>query len=245
VTLITGAGRGIGRAAAERFALAGARLVLCSRTRKELEQTAAAIRRNGGQVIYRVADITSLQDVRSVIRVAIRTYGRLDLVINNAGILGPRLPIASYPPRAWEHALRINLTGTFYVSRESVRVMVPQRRGCVIMITSSVGRKGRAGWGAYAVSKFGVEGLAQVMADELRSANICVVTFNPGGTRTRMRAEAYPDEDPRTLPHPSVPAEALLQVAMHASMAITGQAFDVARLPTESPAVSLTTRKSK
>jgi NAD(P)-dependent dehydrogenase (short-subunit alcohol dehydrogenase family) len=113
------------------------------------------------------------------------------------------------------------------------------------MITSSVGRKGRGAWGAYAVSKFGVEGLAQVMAEELRPANVCVVTFNPGGTRTRMRAEAYPDEDPRTLPDPSVPARALLHVAMHATMAITGQAFDLKRLPADSPAVSLTTRKSK
>lgn len=231
VTLITGAGRGIGRAAAERFASAGSRLVLCSRTHKELTETANAIRRMGGEVVYRVADISAIQDVRSIVRLAVRTYGRLDLVINSAGILGPRLPILKYPPRAWEHVLRINLTGTFYLSREAVRVMAPRQRGCLIMISSSVGRKGRADWGAYAVSKFGVEGLAQVMAEELRPSGICVVTFNPGGTRTRMRAEAYPDEDPRTLRDPSVPAEALLDLAAHASLAVTGQAFDLTRLP--------------
>jgi NAD(P)-dependent dehydrogenase (short-subunit alcohol dehydrogenase family) len=241
VTLITGAGRGIGRAVAERFARAGARLVLCARTRKELEQTAAAIRRRGGEVIYRVADIASLRDVRSIIRTAVRTYGRLDVVINNAGVLGPRVPIVHYPRQAWDRVLQINLTGTFYVSRESARVMITQRAGCLIIISSSVGRKGRAGWGGYAVSKFGVEGLAQVMADELRPANICVITFNPGGTRTRMRADAYPEEDPRTLPDPSVPAEVLFRLATRATMAITGQTFDMTALP----AVSLTTRKSK
>jgi NAD(P)-dependent dehydrogenase (short-subunit alcohol dehydrogenase family) len=247
VTLITGAGRGIGRAAAEQFARAGARLVLCSRTRKELEQTVATIRCYGGEAVYRVAEIASLGDVRSVVKLAVSTYGRLDVVINNAGILGPRVPVAQYPPPAWERVLRINLTGTFYVVREAARVMMPRRRGCLIMISSSVGRMGRAQWGAYAVSKFGVEGLAQVLAEELRAHGICVVTFNPGGTRTRMRAEAYPDEDPQTLPDPSGPAEALLHLARHATMAVTGQTFDLKRLPSAaaSTGVSLTSRKSK
>jgi NAD(P)-dependent dehydrogenase (short-subunit alcohol dehydrogenase family) len=99
------------------------------------------------------------------------------------------------------------------------------------MVSSSVGRVGRAGWGAYAVSKFGTEGLSQVMADELKSSGVTVFTFNPGGTRTAMRAEAYPHEDRRKLQDPSVPAEALLRLALRASPSMSGKAFDLHNLP--------------
>jgi NAD(P)-dependent dehydrogenase (short-subunit alcohol dehydrogenase family) len=247
VALITGAGRGIGRAVAERFARAGACLVLCARTRRELMTTVAGIRSSGGEVIYRVADISSVADARGVVQLALRHYGRLDLVVNNAGILGPRISIADYPLREWNRVLRINLTGTFHVSREAARVMIKQRRGCLVMISSSVGHRGRGGWGAYAVSKFAVEGLAQVMAEELRPFGVSVLSFNPGGTRTTMRAAAYPDEDPLTVRNPSIPAEALLQLLTRPTLELSGQSFDLAGLLSEpvTPAVSLTTRKSK
>jgi NAD(P)-dependent dehydrogenase (short-subunit alcohol dehydrogenase family) len=247
VALITGAGRGIGRAIAERFAQAGARLVLCSRTRRDLQRTVAAIRAAGGEAVYRVADISSAADACAIVRLAVRRYGALDLVINNAGILGPRVPIVGYPSREWDRVLRINLSGTFYVSREAARMMMTQRRGCLVMITSSVGRRGRAEWGAYAVSKFGVEGLVQVMAEELRPFRVSVLSFNPGGTRTRMRAAAYPKEDPLTVRDPSVPAEALFQLVTRPTLAMSGQSFDLMHplSTSKGPAVSLTTRKSK
>jgi len=145
--------------------------------------------------------------------------------------------------------------------QEAARIMAHQRSGCIITLSSSVGRTGRAGWGAYAVSKFGVEGLSQVLADELRSAHVCVVTFNPGGTRTAMRAAAYPREDRSALRDPSVAARALLHLAICSSPAISGHAFDLNNLPPRLPArpsgiwagiwapnrapVSLTKRKTK
>jgi NAD(P)-dependent dehydrogenase (short-subunit alcohol dehydrogenase family) len=195
-----------------------------------------------------VADISSASDARRLVRLAIQRYGALDVVINNAGILGPRVPIIEYPRREWEQVLLINLTGTFYISQEAARVMVPRRRGCLIMISSSVGRHGRAEWGAYAVSKFGVEGLVQVMAEELRPHGICVMSFNPGGTRTQMRAEAYPEEDPANPRDPSIPAEALVHLASACSLELSGKAFDLSNVPASEPApraVSLTRRKSK
>ena len=231
VAIITGAGRGIGRATAELIAREGARVVLCSRTSRELRAALSTIKAAGGEAAARVTDIGSPRQARALVRFAVRRYGRLDLLINNAGILGPRVPISDYPIRDWQRVLRINLSGTFYMSREAARVMAAQGHVCIITLSSSVGRAGRAGWGAYAVSKFGVEGLMQVLADELRSVGACAMTFNPGGTRTAMRAEAYPSEDRDRLRHPSLSARALLQLATHASAAVSGKSFDLENLP--------------
>ncbi|MEW6544149.1 MAG: SDR family oxidoreductase [Nitrospirota bacterium] len=231
VALVTGAGRGIGRATVELFAREGARVVLCSRTRRELDATVSAIRRFGGDAAGRVADIGSASQARALVRFTVRRHGRLDFLINNAGVLGPRMPVANYPLRGWATVLRTNLSGTFYLCREAARIMARQRSGCIISLSSSVGRKGRANWGAYAVAKFGVEGLTQVLAEELAPFGVVAMTFNPGGTRTAMRAEAYPEEEPARLQDPSVPAAALLRLACLASPAISGQAFDRTNLP--------------
>ncbi len=231
VALVTGAGRGIGRATAELFAREGASVVLCSRTRRELTAALSAIRTAGGTASARVTDIGSPRQARALVDFTVRRYGRLDLLINNAGILGPRVPLVEYPLADWTRVLGINLSGTFYVTQHAARVMVGQRSGCIITLSSSVGRAGRAGWGAYAVSKFGVEGLSQVLAEELRLLGVRTLTFNPGGTRTAMRVEAYPSEDPGRLRDPSVAADALLRLAVCPSPSISGKAFDLENLP--------------
>jgi NAD(P)-dependent dehydrogenase (short-subunit alcohol dehydrogenase family) len=231
VALITGAGRGIGRATAEVFAAEGARIVLCSRTNRELAEVVSAITSAGGEAVARVADIGIAKQAAALVHLAITRYGRLDVVINNAGILGPRVPIAEYPHREWTQVLRINLNGTFFISQAAARVMARQGYGCITTVSSSVGRVGRADWGAYAISKFGSEGLSQVLADELRSSGVCVVTFNPGGTRTSMRAKACPAEDPSTVPSPEQAARALLRIAVCSSVELSGRAFDLSNLP--------------
>ena len=231
VALITGAGRGIGRATAELFAREGAKVVLCSRTKHQLAGTISAITSAGGEATARVADISIAREAQALVRLAVKRYGRLDILINNAGILGPQVPIVEYPHREWGLVLRINLCGTFFVSQAAASVMAGQGVGTIITLSSSVGRRGRDLWGAYAVSKFGVEGLSQVMADELRSVGVCVVTFNPGGTRSAMRAEAYPSEDPGTLRAPSDAARALLRLAANLSPHLSGEAFDLTNLP--------------
>jgi len=230
VVLITGAGRGIGRAAAELFARRGAKLVICARTREEIEETAARIVEAGGDATAELADIGVADQASRLPAVAVERYGRLDVLINNAGILGPRVPIVDYPVEAWTEVVRVNLTGSFVVSQAAARIMARQRTGCIITLSSSVGRAGRQRWGAYAVSKFGVEGLSQVMADELRPAGVIVLTLNPGGTRTRMRREAYPEEDPAGVRDPREAAEALLHLAVRATLDLSGRSLNLSDL---------------
>lgn len=155
----------------------------------------------------------------------------MDVLINNAGILGPRVRLEDYPTRDWTEVLRINLSGTFFITQAVARIMRKQGSGCIINISSSVGRKGRAEWGAYAVSKFGIEGLTQVLADELRPSGVCVVSLNPGATRTNMRTRAYPGKDPATWQSPSLVAEALLRLIQRGTPNISGRAFDLQTLP--------------
>ncbi|HTK87351.1 MAG TPA: SDR family NAD(P)-dependent oxidoreductase [Nitrospiraceae bacterium] len=231
VALITGAGRGIGRATAELFAREGAKVVLCSRTKRQLAETMSSIASIGGEAVARVADIGIAREAEALVRLAVTHYGSLDILINNAGILGPRVSVIEYPHREWTQVLRINLNGTFFMSQAAAKVMALQGAGSIITVSSSVGRQGRGLWGAYAVSKFGVEGLSQVMADELQSAGVCVVTFNPGGTQTAMRAKAYPGEDPAAVRAPAEAARALVRLVANLSTDLSGQAFDLTNLP--------------
>jgi NAD(P)-dependent dehydrogenase (short-subunit alcohol dehydrogenase family) len=134
--------------------------------------------------------------------------------------------LADLSIKNWDEVIRINLNGLFYVTRAVLPGMIKQNSGRIINITSSVGRKGRAYWGAYSVSKFGVEGLTQVLADELKETDIRVMAFNPGGTRTRMRAAAYPDEDKNRLNDPRDVARAILYLATSDEPNLHGKSID-------------------
>ena len=224
--LVTGASRGIGKAIAQAYARAGARLVICARGEKDLRRTADEIESSGGVVRCEVADLSKVRDTRRVVRSAEQYYGGLDIVVNNAGILGPRVPIAGYPLSSWEAVLKNNLTSVFLVCKEALNLMIPRRQGSIINVSSGVGRVGRARWGAYAVSKFGVEALTQILAEETREQNIRVNAVNPGGTRTEMRARAYPEEDPQTLPLPEEITGVFLYLGSDASREVSGQSFD-------------------
>jgi len=226
VALVTGASRGIGKAIAMAYARAGAKVVICGRSQPDLRRAAQEIQLGGGEVKWRVADLTKTRDVQSVVRFAASRYGALHIMVNNASILGPRVPLVEYPLSAWEEVMRSNLTAIFLLCREALKIMIPQGEGSIINVSSGVGRVGRARWGAYAVSKFGVEGLTQVLADECKEKKIRVNAVNPGGTRTAMRAQAYPQEDPQTLPTPEEITEVFLYLASEISRDVTGKSFD-------------------
>lgn len=224
--MITGASRGIGRAIARAYAREGCRVFICARKEADLERVVGEIRSAGGEAGYRATDITRVREVRALVRAACDAYETVHILVNNASVLGPREPILRYPLSSWEEVLRTNLTALFLVTREVLPRMVAQREGSIINLSSGVGRVGRARWGAYAVSKFGVEGFSQVLADEVKEWNIRVNAVNPGGTRTEMRARAYPEEDPLTLPTPEEITPVFLYLASSESRGVTGKSFD-------------------
>jgi NAD(P)-dependent dehydrogenase (short-subunit alcohol dehydrogenase family) len=226
VALITGGSRGIGRAIGEAYARAGARVFICGRNESDLVKALAEIRQAGGEIDGLAGDVGNLQDVQRIARAALQRYGTIHVLVNNASILGPREPIANYPPAAWEEVLRINLTGLFFMIREVLPAMLAQRSGSIINVTSGVGRRGKARWGAYAVSKAGLEALTQVLAEEVSDAGIRVNSVNPAATRTAMRAQAYPFEDPLTLPTPQEILPVFLYLASDASADVNGQSLE-------------------
>jgi NAD(P)-dependent dehydrogenase (short-subunit alcohol dehydrogenase family) len=226
VALVTGGGRGIGRAIARHLAREGTHVFICARTEPELKETARGIQSEGGRAGYFVLDIGRPEKVRSMVSKIVKERNAIDILVNNASLLGPRSPLSDYPLKDWEEVLRVNLTGLFIVTREVLKPMIAQGSGCIVNISSGVGRAGRSRWGAYAVSKFGVEGLTQVLADELRDLPIRVMAVNPGGTRTRMRAEAYPHEDPRKLKAPEEVAGAIVRLIRSEDSALSGKSFD-------------------
>lgn len=197
IVAITGAGRGIGAAAARRLASGGARVFICGRTTEQLEVVAA----DSASIVPTTVDIRDDDAVATWIDTIADQAGRLDVLINNAGVLGPKKRLDDTPVDQWRDTIDINVNGTFIVTRRAFALLDQSSRPLIINVSSSVGRRGRGQWGAYSVSKFGVEGIAEVAADELGDQG-CVVTLNPGGTATDMRAKAYPDEDPETLPSP-------------------------------------------
>jgi NAD(P)-dependent dehydrogenase (short-subunit alcohol dehydrogenase family) len=223
--LVTGASRGIGRAIAQAYARAGAKVFICGRNESSLA-SAVDDMRQAGDVAGLAGDIGSPADVNRITRAAIDYCGAVDVLVNNASILGPREPIANYPPAAWDDVLRINLTGIFLITRAILPNMQARRSGSIINVTSGVGRRGKARWGAYAVSKGGVEVFTQVLAEEVADSAIRVNSVNPAATRTEMRAEAYPQEDPLTLPTAEQIMPLFLYLASDGSVSISGQSLD-------------------
>ena len=226
VALVTGASRGIGKAVAMAHAREGAKVVICARRQAELKRAAREIQAAGGEASWIAADIARSNDVKRLVREAERRYGTINILVNNASILGPREPIARYPLAAWEQVLKVNLTAQFLVTKEVLRLMIARREGSIINVSSGVGRIGKARWGAYAASKFGIEGLTQLLAEEVKEFNIRVNAVNPGATRTEMRAEAYPEEDPLTLPTPNEITAVFVYLASPESIGVTGKSFD-------------------
>jgi NAD(P)-dependent dehydrogenase (short-subunit alcohol dehydrogenase family) len=226
VALITGGSRGIGRAIASAFAQAGARVFICGRNQAVLDQALAEIRSSGGEIDGQAGDIGNADEAARIVDAALERFGAIDVLVNNASALGPRVPIAEYPVEAWEEVIRVNVNGLFYVTHEVLPVMLARRSGAIINVTSGVGRMGKARWGAYAVSKAGLEGFTQVLADEVKEVGIRVNAVNPAGTRTQMRAAAYPGEDPMTLPTPAEIVPVFLYLASDVSAHITGKSLN-------------------
>jgi NAD(P)-dependent dehydrogenase (short-subunit alcohol dehydrogenase family) len=220
ICLITGSSRGIGLGVARVFAENGASVVLHGKDEKLLPRSLAKLSEPKQHSYITPAGAGLLAAA------FLRLHEKLDVLIHSAGILGPpMIPLAEYPADSWQDVLHLNLTAPFLITQALLPALRKGDHPSVIFVSSGVGYKGRAGWGAYSVSKFGVEGLNQVWADELAAESIRVNAVNPGGTRTQMRAAAYPQEDPTTLPTPEEIAPVFVWLA-RADTAVTGQSLE-------------------
>jgi NAD(P)-dependent dehydrogenase (short-subunit alcohol dehydrogenase family) len=234
VVMVTGAGDGIGRAVALECARRGATVVLLGRTQTKLEQTYDAIERlEAPRPAILTLDLgaTTVAEFVGVAETLHVEYGRLDGLAHVAGVLGARTPLDHYDAKVWTQVLAVNLTAPFLLTQALLPLLRKGRAPAVVFTSSGVGRKGRAFWGAYAASKFGLEGLMQVWADECDggSTPVRMNSLNPGPVRTRMRLEAYPGEDRDKLATPEAIAPAFVYLLSDASRGISGKAFDLER----------------
>ncbi|HNC04567.1 MAG TPA: YciK family oxidoreductase, partial [Agitococcus sp.] len=200
VILVTGASDGIGRVAAKTYAKHGATVILLGRDLKKLEQVYDEIEADGGAqpaiipMNFSSAIPTEYEQLAINIE---QEFGRLDGILHSAGILGDLTPLEMYDPNTWDEVMKVNLRAPFMLTQHLLPLLKRAPEASVIFMSSSVGRKARAFWGAYAVAKAGIENLTVLFADELaNTSKVRVNCINPQGTRTAMRAKAYPAEDP-------------------------------------------------
>jgi NAD(P)-dependent dehydrogenase (short-subunit alcohol dehydrogenase family) len=224
--VITGASKGLGRALAFRFAEEGARLALCARSTDELKRVELELSLRGIPPLVASCDIADHSQVERFATLVLEEYGSVDVLVNNASQLGPRIDIVEWTAATWNRIIDVNVNGLFAVTRAFLPPMMKQKSGSIINVGSSVGRKGRRRWGAYATSKFALEGFTQTLADEVRIDGVRVNSVNPGPMDTDMRHAAYPEEDRSKLKSPSEVLEVFVYLASDQSRGMTGQYFE-------------------
>lgn len=230
IILVTGAARGIGAAAAKACAAHGATVLLLGRTEASLAQVHDEIKAAGLlQPLVIPFDLESADPAQYNALAAMieRTVGRLDGLLHNASIIGPRTSMEHLPGEDFMQVMHVNVNATFMLTQALLPLLQRSEDASIAFTSSSVGRKGRAQWGAYGVSKFATEGLMQTLADELEGVStVRANSINPGATRTGMRAQAYPDENPQNNPAPEEIMPVYLYLLGPDSKGINGQALN-------------------
>lgn len=229
VILITGTTSGIGRAVALAAAKHGATVLLHGRKRRELEALHDEIGSLGAaEPAVALLDLERAQgpEYQHLTNEIETRYGRLDGLVHNAALLGDRSPIEHYDIGTWQRVMHVNVNAAFILTRCMLPLLRQSADASLLFTTSGVGNRGRAYWGAYSVSKFAIEGLTQILADELEQTSVRVNCLNPGATRTRMRSRAYPAEDPETVPPPETVTSTYLYLLGPDSKHVTGQRID-------------------
>ncbi|RUO41497.1 YciK family oxidoreductase [Pseudidiomarina aestuarii] len=229
IILVTGAGDGIGRQAALAYASYGATVILLGRTVTKLEAVYdEIIAADGPEPAIVPLDLkgATKSHYEGLNATIIEKFGRLDGLLNNASLLGVLSPFEHIDHPSWNDLMQVNVTAQFMLTQALMPALKRAEHASIVFTSSGVGRKGRAYWGPYAVSKFATEGLAQVMADEYEGSSIRVNVINPGATRTTMRARAYPGEDPKQLKTPADLMPLYVYLMADASVEVNGESLD-------------------
>ena len=227
--LVTGASDGIGREAAITYARQGARVILTGRNPQKLQQvrqTIDALQQQPASVLVLDLATATAEDYQQFAREVATITPTLEGLLHNAGILGTLQPMAEISTEEWHQVLKINLDASFFLTRALLPLLLNASHASLVFTSSSVGRQGRAGWGTYSVSKFATEGMMQVLANEYKDSGLRVNCINPGGTRTTMRASAFPQENASLLKTPADIMPVYLHVMSDASIGQTGISFD-------------------
>jgi NAD(P)-dependent dehydrogenase (short-subunit alcohol dehydrogenase family) len=207
IALVTGASRGIGQAMARALASAGAHVVAVARTVGGLEELDDEIQKAGGGATLVPLDLKDSEGIARLGAALHERYGKLDVLIGNAAILGPLSPLSHVAPKVWGDVIAVNVTANWQLIRCMEPLLRASDAGRAVFVTSGAAWAPRAYWGPYAVSKAALDVMAQTWAAEMANTSVRVNLFNPGRIRTRMRAAAYPGEDPETLKTPDEAAE--------------------------------------
>ncbi len=214
IALVTGASRGIGRATALALARAGAHIVAVARTVGALEEIDDAARAAGGAATLVPLDMRDYPGIYRLAAALNERYQRLDVLIGNAAIVGQRSPLDHIDPQNWDEVMAVNVTANWHLIRAMNALLKRSGAGRAVFITSGAATHARAYSGAYSVSKAALNTLARIYSSETESTPIRVNLFNPGPTRTRMRAQVMPGEDPMTLPTPEDVAEKIIPLCL-------------------------------
>lgn len=226
IALVTGASRGIGYATALALAKEGAHVIAVARTTGGLEELDDAIQAGGGSTTLVPLDLTDMAGIDRLGAAINERWGKLDILVANAGMLGVVSPVAHVEAKVFEKVMTVNVTATWRLMRSLEPLLVKSDAGRALVLSSGVAHSARAFWGPYAASKAAVETLARVWADEMSKTRLKIVSVAPGATRTAMRAQAMPGEDPATLPSPADVA-AVLAPLCGPAMSETGKLFKV------------------
>ena len=231
IVLVTGANRGFGLAITMDLARAGATVIMLGRDLGSLEYAYDAVVDAGltEPILYPLdlegATPENYQELQDNI---LSQFGKLDGVVHNASILGAQMPIEQYDIKLWYSTLQINLSAPFMLTQFLIPALSKSNDARVIFMSSTVGREARAYWGAYSVSKFGIEGFAKTLSEELEKTHISVNTVNPGKMRTDMRRSAYPAEDSSKVPLPEEKSQAIVYLLSSLSPKINGEQLSIA-----------------
>ena len=231
VILVTGANRGFGLAITMDLSKAGATVIMLGRDLGSLEYAYDAVLNAGYKepILYPLdlegATPENYQELQDNV---LEKFDKLDGLIHNAAILGVQMPIEQYDIKLWYSTLQINLSAPFMLTQFLIPALVKSEDARILFLSSSVGRQARAYWGAYSVSKFGIEGFAKTLSEELEKTNITVNTVNPGKLRTEMRRTAYPAEDSSTVPTPEEKSAAIVYLLSSLSPKMNGEQLTIA-----------------